>query len=201
MPGSSRISRAHASCRPPSTRKPTPTAPSRSWPNSRSTCWRRPGRRSPAAAGAGRPARRLLFPLRGVEFPYRRSAMKRYLIPLAAVALALGACSPRDVDRAQPNAEEKTPRVTETEKPGVNAPGDLNPVEAQMRVAAWRLGPEVGPDGAIVTGETGDDFAPGTLVHLSMEVGDTPAGSAIKVVWFGPRETRLDEETQPVPTG
>lgn len=81
--------------------------------------------------------------------------MKRLLIPMAAMALALGACSPSDVDKAQPNPDEVTPRVTETEKPGVNAPGDLNPVEAQMRVDDVTLGHEVGPDGAIVTGKIG----------------------------------------------
>ena len=52
-----------------------------------------------------------------------------------------------------------------------------------------------------MAGKTGDDFAPGEVVHLAAEVGDTPAGSAIKVVWFGPGETRLAEETKPVPTG
>lgn len=127
--------------------------------------------------------------------------MKRTMISLAALALVVGACSPRDVDRAQPNPDETTPRVSETEKPGVNAPGDLNPAEAQMRIDDVTLGHEVGPDGAVVAGETGDDFAPGSLVHLSMEVGDTPAGSAIKVVWFGPGETRVGEETKPVPAG
>jgi hypothetical protein len=127
--------------------------------------------------------------------------MKRLLIPMAAMALAMGACSPRDVDKAQPNPSEVTPAVTEKEKPGVNAPGDLNPVEAQMRIDDVTLGHEVGADGAIVTGKTGDDFAPGEMIHLAMEVGDTPAGSAIKVVWYGPGETRIGEETKPVATG
>ncbi len=127
--------------------------------------------------------------------------MTRLLIPVAALALTLGACSPRQVDQAQPNPEEATPQVTEAEKPGVDAPGDLNPAEAQMRIDDVTLGHEVGPDGAIVAGKTGDDFAPGEMVHLAMEVGDTPAGSAIKVVWFGPGEARLGEETKPVAEG
>jgi len=125
--------------------------------------------------------------------------MKRMAMVVGSL-LVLG-CSPRDVDRAQPNPDEKTPAVTETEKPGVQAPGDLNPVEAQLRIDDVTLGHEVGPDGAMVAGKTGDDFAPGEMVHLSMEVGDTPAGSAIKVVWFGPGETRIAEDTKPVVTG
>jgi hypothetical protein len=127
--------------------------------------------------------------------------MKNILLTVAAVALTLGGCSPRDVDRAQPNPEERTPAVTESEKPGVNAPGDLNPAEAQMRIDDVTLGHEVGSDGAIVAGKTGDDFAPGETIHLSMEVGDTPAGSAIKVVWFGPGDTRMTEDTKPVAAG
>lgn len=126
--------------------------------------------------------------------------MKKMLMATGAAVLVWG-CSPRDVDRAQPNAEERTPAVTETEKPGVDAPGDLNPVEAQLRIDDVTLGHEVGPDGAIVAGKTGDDFAPGDMIHLAMEVGDTPAGSAVKVVWFGPGETRISEDTKPVVAG
>jgi hypothetical protein len=126
--------------------------------------------------------------------------MRSILLTVVAAGLAF-ACSPRQADQAQPNPDEQTATVSESETAGVDQPGDLNPVEAQMRIDDVTLGHEVGPDGAILEGQTGDDFAPGQMVYLAMEVGDTPAGSAIKVAWFGPGETRINEETQTVPAG
>jgi hypothetical protein len=34
-----------------------------------------------------------------------------------------------------------------------------------------------------------------------MEVGDAPAGSAVKVVWYGPGEKKVAEEQKTVQTG
>jgi hypothetical protein len=91
--------------------------------------------------------------------------------------------------------------ATEQEAAGVNSPGDLNPVEAQTMVDDVTIGKKVGADGMIATEDQGDDFAPGETVHVVMNVADAPAGSAVKVAWFGPGETRINEESKNVETG
>lgn len=96
---------------------------------------------------------------------------------------------------------DPTTQVATAEQPGVQSPTDLAPVTAQTYIDDVTIGSELGPDGSMVTGKTGDDFAPGQAVHLSMEVGDTPAASAVKVVWYGPNETKIGEETKNVTAG
>ena len=91
--------------------------------------------------------------------------------------------------------------VTEQEKAGVDSPGDLNPVEAQTMVDDVTIGKKVGADGMIATEDQGDDFAPGETVHVVMNVADTPAASAVKVVWYGPGETRINEDSKTVEAG
>ena len=70
-----------------------------------------------------------------------------------------------------------------------------------MAIDDVTLGKDMNPDNTIPAEAQGDDFAPGDKVHLSMEVGDTPAGSLVKVVWFGPNETRIGDETKTVNQG
>jgi hypothetical protein len=53
----------------------------------------------------------------------------------------------------------------------------------------------------MVTGQGGDDFAPGQPVHVTMEVGDAPPNSTVKVVWYAPGETKITEENKPVVAG
>jgi hypothetical protein len=91
--------------------------------------------------------------------------------------------------------------ATEQEVPATDREGDLNPVEAQTMVDDVTIGKEVGPDGMIATENQGDDFAPGETVYLTMNVADAPAGSAIKVVWFGPGEQQVGEQSKQVETG
>ena len=63
------------------------------------------------------------------------------------------------------------------------------------------IGHEVGTDGAIVTGKGGDDFAPGQPIHIAIETGDAPPSAVVKVVWYGPNETKINEENKPVVAG
>lgn len=120
----------------------------------------------------------------------------RALIPLYAAvgALALAGCAREEPAEAPPTAET-------TEQPGTDAPSDVSPINAQTWIDDVTIGSELGPDGAMVAGRTGDDFAPGQPVHLAMEVGDAPADAAVKVVWIGPNETPVGEETKTVTPG
>ena len=123
------------------------------------------------------------------------------LMLLLALPLAI-ACGPKETAETDTSDMSDTATTTsETEQPGTEQPGDLNPVEAQMAVDDVTLGKGMSPDNTIPAEQQGDDFAPGDTVHLSMEVGDTPAGSLVKVVWFGPGETRVGEETKTVNQG
>jgi hypothetical protein len=131
--------------------------------------------------------------------PSRRSneVMRKTLFSLALVlmaAVAVVGCG-RD-ETAEPPAT-----TTTVEQPGTSSPSDVAPVTAQTWLDDFTIGHEVGPDGMMVAGKGGDDFAPGQPIHLSMEVGDAPPNSTVKVVWYGPGETKIGEENKPVVAG
>jgi hypothetical protein len=91
--------------------------------------------------------------------------------------------------------------TTTAEQPGMGSPADVAPVTAQTWIDDVTIGSELAPDGSMVAGRTGDDFAPGQPIHLTMEVGDAPPSSSVKVVWYGPNETKIGEENKPVVSG
>ena len=119
------------------------------------------------------------------------------LLLMLPLAIACGPKEPAETD----DPDDTATSTSEQEKAGVDQPGDLNPVEAQTMVDDVTIGHSTAADGSIPADQQGDDFAPGEVVHVSMEVGDTPAGSAVKVAWFGPGETRVSEETKTVNAG
>ena len=98
--------------------------------------------------------------------------------------------------------ETAEPPVTTTvEQPGISDPADVAPVTAQTWIDDVTIGSELAADGSVVAGETGDDFARGQPVHLAIEVGDAPPNSSVKVLWYGPNETKVREESKPVLAG
>jgi len=117
-----------------------------------------------------------------------------------AASLALAGCKGKE-ETAQPNPDEATPAVAEQEMSGTESQTDLSPMTAQARIDDVTLGHAVAADHSIAADQSGDDFAPGETVHLAMKVGDTPAGSAVKVVWLGPGDARIGDETKTVATG
>ena len=116
------------------------------------------------------------------------------LVMVVLVASVLFACG-RD-ETAEPPAD-----VTMTEQAGTSSPADISPTTAQSWIDDVTIGSELAADGSMVAGKTGDDFAPGQPIHLTMEVGDAPPSSAVKVVWYGPNETKIGEEDKPVVAG
>jgi hypothetical protein len=108
----------------------------------------------------------------------------------------------RTHEQAEVNDKDDTAKtVTEKEIPATDKVGDLNPVEAQTMIDDVTIGKQVSSDGTIAAQDQGDDFAPGQTVHMAMKVADAPAGSAVKVVWFGPGEQRIGEQVKQVETG
>ena len=116
------------------------------------------------------------------------------LILILSLSMVLVACG-RDETADPP------PSTVTTEQAGTSSPTDIAPTTAQSWIDDVTIGSELGADGAMVAGKTGDDFAPGQTVHLTMEVGDAPPASQVKVVWYGPNETKIGEESKPVVAG
>ena len=121
--------------------------------------------------------------------------MKRVVSAAASAILVLSLVSCRE------EPSEARPEATTAEQPGVGGSADVSPINAQTWVDDVTLGHEVGPDGSIVTGKTGDDFAPGHAVNLAMKVDDAPQNTSVKVVWYGPGETKINEDTKTVSPG
>ena len=122
--------------------------------------------------------------------------MKRLAIVflLGVLPFALAACG-RD------ETAEAPATTTTVEQAGTESPSDVAPTTAQSWVDDVTIGSELAPDGSMAAGKTGDDFAPGQPIHLTMEVGDAPPDSIVKVVWYGPNETQIGEENKPVVAG
>lgn len=116
------------------------------------------------------------------------------LLPLAV------ACKTND--KAEMDDKDDTAMAaTEQEVAGMDQPNDLNPVEAQTMVDDVTIGKKVGADGMIAAEDQGDDFAPGDKVYVTMKVGDAPAGSEVKLSWYGPGETKISDDSKKVVTG
>lgn len=129
--------------------------------------------------------------------------MKRETIPavLLALALPLGLACAHKESAEMDDKDDTATQVSETEKAGMDQPGDLNPVEAQTMIDDVTIGHSVAADGTIPADQQGDDFAPGDPIFVAMKVGDTPANSAVKIDWYGPNETKVGEETKQVTAG
>jgi hypothetical protein len=122
------------------------------------------------------------------------------LLFVAVLPLSV-ACKGTNDQAVTDDKDDTATQTTEQEVAGVNASNDLNPVEAQTMVDDVTIGKKVGTDGMIAAADQGDDFAPGDPVYVTMKVGDAPAGSAVKIVWYGPGETKIAEEEKTVTQG
>ncbi|MEO8379810.1 MAG: hypothetical protein ABI779_09120 [Acidobacteriota bacterium] len=123
---------------------------------------------------------------------------------LASLALSLSlvafvAC--KKTEQATGGDVQVPQTATTSEIAGTTSPNDLNPVAAQSYIDDVTIGHELGADGTVPAGQGGDDFAPGQPIHIAMKVKDAPAGAAVKLVWYGPNETKINEEQKDVPAG
>ena len=119
---------------------------------------------------------------------------------LLAVALPLTfACKPTEQAEGD-DPSDTVAQATPAEVPGVEGASDLSPAAAQTMIDDVTIGHKV-TDGVIAVEDQGDDFAPGDPVHLTMKVGDAPAGSQVKVIWYGPGEAKIGEDAKDVVSG
>ncbi len=123
-----------------------------------------------------------------------------WCLTLAALLPLAFACKGHDrADLDEP--EDVAAAATTDEIGGTGEAGDLNPLEAQMAIDDVTLGSKAGADGTIAEADQEDDFTPGEPIVVAMEVGDVQPGSAVKVLWFGPNETKIGEESKTVVSG
>jgi hypothetical protein len=127
-------------------------------------------------------------------------ASKLLALLFAAMLPLSVACRTND-QATTDDADDTATATTEQEVAGVDQPNDLNPVEAQTMVDDVTIGKKVGTDGMIAAEDQGDDFAPGDPVYITMKVGDAPAGSEVKLAWFGPGETKIADDSKTVTQG
>jgi len=127
--------------------------------------------------------------------------LKKKLIVSLALTMAL-AVSFGCKKAAETTAADAQPlKTTTAEIAGTANPNDLNPVTAQSYIDKVRMGHQLGTDGTIAEDQKGDNFSPRQPIHLSMTVKDAPANAAVKVVWYGPNETKIRTEQKSVPVG
>jgi hypothetical protein len=127
-------------------------------------------------------------------------ASKLLALLLAGALPLMAACKTND-QAEMDDADDTATATTEQEVAGADQPNDLNPVEAQTMVDDVTIGKRVGADGMIAAADQGDDFAPGDPVYITMKVGDAPAGSEVKLAWFGPGETKIKDDAKTVTEG
>jgi len=126
---------------------------------------------------------------------------KKTIVTLGLAVLLAASFGCKKTEQAV-GGDVQVPQAAATEEiPGTASPDDLNPVAAQAYIDNVTLGSELGPDGTIVAERAGDDFGPGQPIHIAMSVKDAPDGAAVKVVWYGPNETKINEEQKDVPAG
>ena len=131
---------------------------------------------------------------------------KSFAIALTAALplLTLAACKPHEQAETQAQTDQApAPEATPGEIAGTNNnnPNDVSAMKAQSWIDDVTVGKKVGADGTIAEADQSDDFVPGDAIHVTMKVGDAPAGSQVKVVWYGPGETKIDESTKTVNAG
>jgi hypothetical protein len=120
--------------------------------------------------------------------------MKRLMIALSVATLITASACKKEEPAA--TTETTATAASTSEIASTTNPNDLSPVKAQSFIDDVTIGHEVGADGTIPAGKTGDDFAPGEMVNIAMKVKDAPAGTAVKVVYLGPGDANVGEETK-----
>ena len=125
----------------------------------------------------------------------------RTIASLALAVLLVAAFGCKKSEESTGGTVQAPQTATTAEIPGTTNPNDLNPVAAQSYIDDVTMGHEIGQDGAILSERKADKFAAGQSIHITMKVKDAPAGSAVKVAWYGPNEMKINEEQKHIPAG
>jgi hypothetical protein len=110
------------------------------------------------------------------------SSMKSALLIAAGSALLLTAC------QREPNL---APQVS----------GASHRTDIPVQIENFSLGTRLGPNGGIATGAGEHMFEAGQLIYIAMELKNAPVGTPVSVLWKGPGDTVLGQETKTVRRG
>jgi|SRR6185295_13278932 len=124
------------------------------------------------------------------------------ILMMATLPLVTG-CKNHD-EGAQPASPADTPTKTATQEiPGTTNknPNDVAPTTAKSYIDDVTTGHGVGADNSVPREQKGTNFAPGQPIYVSMKVDSAPAGSAVRVDWYGPDDKKIDSQTKKVATG
>ena len=83
----------------------------------------------------------------------------------------------------------------------VPEPGETNAVEAGLAIDDVSIGGQLNDEGAIDFGHNNNEFAPGDPIYVAMEVGDAPAGTNVRLVWYGPDGMEVGQQAKTVSQG
>lgn len=83
----------------------------------------------------------------------------------------------------------------------VPEPGDTNAVEAELAIDDVSIGGKLNDQGAIEFGHNNNEFAPGDPIYIAMEVGDAPAGTNVRLVWYGTDGMEVGQQAKTVAQG
>jgi hypothetical protein len=119
---------------------------------------------------------------------------KLVTVLLASVLPVVLACQAGEKGAEVGDAEDTAPAVVEKEAAGTDHPSDLNPVEAETMIDDVTIGDMTSGDNTIMPDRQRDEFTPGQTVFISVNVSDATAGSAMKVLYFGPGEAKVAEK-------
>ena len=101
---------------------------------------------------------------------------------------------------------ESTTAMTETTATSATT-ASTPPQTATVPPDTWvdnvviELGTEAPPDGEVPPGKGAHEFKPGQPVVVSMDVSAAPANTPIKLIWFGPNDSKLGEDTKTTAAG
>lgn len=129
--------------------------------------------------------------------------MNRLSLVIAVCAVgALTACGRPSTNAAPAPAPDTAQNGTPKEEPGIGSPADVSNARAQTWLDDFSVSSKLNPDGsAVADNSEGAKFAPGTPVHVAMEVKDAPPQTPVKIIWMGPNETKIGEEIKQVTPG
>lgn len=96
------------------------------------------------------------------------------------------------------NEAEITPEPAQTQVEEATEPTDLT---ARIWIDDPTLGSALNAEGRVEMGAADNDFVAGDTIYYAMEVGDAPANASVTVMWYGPGNMLLNEETKSVAAG
>ncbi|MGK2856025.1 MAG: hypothetical protein ACSLFQ_02335 [Thermoanaerobaculia bacterium] len=127
---------------------------------------------------------------------------QKVLISLALGTLLVASFGCKKAEYTTETGAEQPPQVATTQEiAGTTNPNDLNPMTAQSYIDDVKVGNALGTDGLIGIDKTTDMFTAGQPIYLTMTVNDAPATAAVKVVWYGPNDTKITEESKSIAVG